>query len=347
MILDHVRFSAPFLDSRITGEAWSLAAVFENDEDVVVHKLTKEEFDQVVQLPEVNPLGLVRQLTERVTELQAALDNRARAANPTAAARTPEVRDHPDMNTAINRGATAEALWQLLDDIDTLSDQLKPVNIAAYTRFYERAMDIAKRRHLLLKSDGYKLTWPSGDSVEQGGHPRAPVVLGKYRDLAEAVECAVGGYAWSVSFPEHAALVRSVGELFDRAHVATQPPVPMLLHCPMCNARHIDEGEFATKPHHSHACQSHVVENGKRHRCGHVWRPAIVATVGVEALPGFVNPEDDFVEGVKLVGKRARCIANNIEGTIAQFDQDDNKYHLRGEFAGRLRLLRHEFTVLE
>lgn len=54
-------------------------------------------------------------------------------------------------------------------------------------------------------------------------------------------------------------------------------PIPMLLHCPMCNARHVDVGEFATKPHHTHACQN----------CGHVWRPAIIHTVGVQFLPGF------------------------------------------------------------
>ena len=56
-------------------------------------------------------------------------------------------------------------------------------------------------------------------------------------------------------------------------------PVPMLLRCPSCNERHIDEGEFALKPHHTHACQI----------CGEVWRPAIVATVGVHFLPGFKN----------------------------------------------------------
>lgn len=54
-------------------------------------------------------------------------------------------------------------------------------------------------------------------------------------------------------------------------------PVPMILHCPWCSERHIDAGEFATKPHHTHACQS----------CGEVWRPAIVPTVGVQFLPGF------------------------------------------------------------
>lgn len=56
-------------------------------------------------------------------------------------------------------------------------------------------------------------------------------------------------------------------------------PIPMHIPCPNCRALHIDEGEFATKVHHTHACQN----------CGLVWRPAIVATVGVRFLPGFKN----------------------------------------------------------
>lgn len=59
------------------------------------------------------------------------------------------------------------------------------------------------------------------------------------------------------------------------------PPIPMLLLCPMCGQRHLDKGEFATKSHHTHACQI----------CGMVWRPAIVPTVGVHFLPGFKNEE--------------------------------------------------------
>jgi hypothetical protein len=59
----------------------------------------------------------------------------------------------------------------------------------------------------------------------------------------------------------------------------TEPAIPMLLTCPSCSLRHIDEGEFATKPHHTHACQG----------CGMVWRPAIEPTVGVRFLPGFKN----------------------------------------------------------
>ena len=58
-------------------------------------------------------------------------------------------------------------------------------------------------------------------------------------------------------------------------------PIPMLLWCPECGQRHIDEGEFATKSHHTHACQS----------CGMVWRPAIVPTTGVQYLPGFKNQD--------------------------------------------------------
>jgi rubredoxin len=56
-------------------------------------------------------------------------------------------------------------------------------------------------------------------------------------------------------------------------------PIPMLLWCPSCGKRHIDVGEFATKVHHTHACQ----------HCGMVWRPAVVATCGVQFLPGFKN----------------------------------------------------------
>ncbi len=58
-------------------------------------------------------------------------------------------------------------------------------------------------------------------------------------------------------------------------------PVPMFLSCPFCRARHIDEGEFATKVHHTHSCQL----------CGLTWRPAVRATVGVHFLPGFKNEE--------------------------------------------------------
>lgn len=56
-------------------------------------------------------------------------------------------------------------------------------------------------------------------------------------------------------------------------------PIPMRLACEACGVLHIDEGEFLTKPHHTHSCQF----------CGLTWRPAVVHTVGVQFLPGFKN----------------------------------------------------------
>jgi hypothetical protein len=64
---------------------------------------------------------------------------------------------------------------------------------------------------------------------------------------------------------------------------ADPTPLPILLHCPMCAAKHIDSGVWATKSHKDHACQ----------RCGHTWRPMTVPTVGVRFLPGYKNDDDE------------------------------------------------------
>jgi len=72
---------------------------------------------------------------------------------------------------------------------------------------------------------------------------------------------------------------QAVAEVIALAPSADMTPIPIRLECPACGGLHIDEGEFATKPHHTHACQS----------CGAVWRPAVVTTVGVRFLPGFKN----------------------------------------------------------
>lgn len=71
-------------------------------------------------------------------------------------------------------------------------------------------------------------------------------------------------------------------EDLPEGHPQAEKSIPMLLFCPVCHARHLDEGEFATKPHRYHACQS----------CGNLWRPALVNTVGVQFLPGFKNEEE-------------------------------------------------------
>jgi predicted RNA-binding Zn-ribbon protein involved in translation (DUF1610 family) len=92
--------------------------------------------------------------------------------------------------------------------------------------------------------------------------------------LHEIIETPDGATATEVH-----ALAKELDQLRQYTSVGNLPPIPMRLRCPSCGEIHIDEGEFATKPHHTHACQ----------HCGEVWRPALVTTVGVKFLPGFKN----------------------------------------------------------
>lgn len=70
-------------------------------------------------------------------------------------------------------------------------------------------------------------------------------------------------------------------EAYDILKTA-ESQLPLLLWCPECGKRHYDVGVWAKKVHHTHACQ----------HCGMVWRPAIVATVGVKFLPGFKDEQN-------------------------------------------------------
>jgi hypothetical protein len=62
----------------------------------------------------------------------------------------------------------------------------------------------------------------------------------------------------------------------ERAARAEARPVDMVLHCPACGLQHIDEAtpEWDNPPHRSHLCLG----------CGHIWRPADIATNGVATL---------------------------------------------------------------
>lgn len=53
---------------------------------------------------------------------------------------------------------------------------------------------------------------------------------------------------------------------------AASMPEPLVMDCPSCGVRHIDEGVWATKPHKTHQCQA----------CGQEWRPKETPTVGVD-----------------------------------------------------------------
>ena len=92
----------------------------------------------------------------------------------------------------------------------------------------------------------------------------------------------------------------------------------MTLWCPKCSARHVDVGEFATKPHHTHACQE----------CGLTWRPAVVCTVGVTFLPGFKNadpigPPYDCPgsPGTHEAGEDAETLADRLDAECRAHEQ--------------------------
>lgn len=53
-----------------------------------------------------------------------------------------------------------------------------------------------------------------------------------------------------------------------------EPSEKRALSCPDCDAPHVDEGEWATRPHKTHLCGT----------CGHEWRPAEHYTVGIQTV---------------------------------------------------------------
>ncbi len=70
-------------------------------------------------------------------------------------------------------------------------------------------------------------------------------------------------------------------------------PIPMILYCPKCSFRHIDEGEWATRPHHTHRCNE----------CDMEWTPALVHTYGVLKLianPGAVDAARKFFDHIEI-----------------------------------------------
>jgi hypothetical protein len=84
-----------------------------------------------------------------------------------------------------------------------------------------------------------------------------------------------GGEGCPETCPTCLACLHLHGEKADKVRT----PIRIRLVCPACGELHVDEGEFATKPHHTHACQ----------HCGAVWRPALVPTVGVRFLPELIS----------------------------------------------------------
>jgi len=52
---------------------------------------------------------------------------------------------------------SAEELWSLLDDIDTLGDAIKPNDYNGFVRYWEAVHRVLRKRFKHFQSDGYKL----------------------------------------------------------------------------------------------------------------------------------------------------------------------------------------------
>ena len=67
-------------------------------------------------------------------------------------------------------------------------------------------------------------------------------------------------------------------------------PIDMVLHCPACGLQHVDAPEAVHEPQPDGSAHAEEHWNNPPHRshkcgiCGHIWRPADVATNGVQAV---------------------------------------------------------------
>jgi hypothetical protein len=81
---------------------------------------------------------------------------------------------------------------------------------------------------------------------------------------------------------------RPMGALFKSPPSQHIGPVPMALHCPKCNAEHVDRDEWATsRAHHVHLCE----------KCGHEWQPFDFDTVGIVASSDESDAEVRYCDG--------------------------------------------------
>ena len=138
------------------------------------------------------------------------------------------------------------------------------------TRVLALSADDVNRANGVLAAATDELAWDADASDCSPGDGQALVLSADYVD---GWNDAVGQLSAPLADLVRSWLARSVPAAAGSA-AATAPsppePIPARLTCPACGQLHVDEGEFATRPHHTHACQ----------HCGMTWRPAVVPTVG-------------------------------------------------------------------
>lgn len=151
--------------------------------------------------------------------------------------------------------------------------------------------------------------------------------------------CHAVGYA----DPEDAAekTAELLADAIIRQYQGAHGPIPMVLHCPRCGVQHIDRADpyivpgrttWDNPPHRSHLCKP---EDGG---CGLVWRPADVATTGVEQVKttGKADTPREHWARVETLGPaaaRARIAALKADAGWA-------RRYLNGDAAERAEMTR-------
>lgn len=159
--------------------------------------------------------------------------------------------------------------WSVLDDVDFVE--------AIKARDAEHAQEVDALRADNVR--GAALLATAGGQLERCVQERD--ALAKRLDEAERLLRRAPKYCRedNAVTPGHTRLERLCLQIDAfLAHAPPVNPVPMNLNCPCCNAEHLDEGEWATRPHKTHQCQG----------CGHEWRPFEYATVGIAVPPAEV-----------------------------------------------------------
>ncbi len=124
--------------------------------------------------------------------------------------------------------------------------------------------------------------------------------------------------------------------LSQQAPVSAEAPINMVLHCPACSMQHIDKpagqfypgftaeesvaqnkafGLWDNPPHRTHLC----------HGCGHKWRPADVATNGVEAVKTKGKDDSQIIRSSAQVAVPAEPVAHAwFHRGMVNFDAADS-----------------------
>ncbi|WP_186126417.1 hypothetical protein [Burkholderia gladioli] len=149
--------------------------------------------------------------------------------------------------------------------------------------------------------------------------PRAAVPPFSKHELT-AIRSLLVGSGYTALMSKVVKMEREV-DAAPAAPVAEAKPIPMLLFCPRCGTQHIDapedaecDGEvvhsagWSNPPHRSHLC----------HACDCIWRPADVATVGVEAIETR-GKADTWTKEMPWIGHNRPVVqAVAADGTSAQ-----------------------------